>query len=69
MAYANPFETKRKRPAGGASSQVCYKIMAEREGFEPSIRGYRIHAFQACAFNHSATSPQNEGRTILMLLC
>lgn len=29
MAYANPFETKRKRPAGGASSQVCYKIMAE----------------------------------------
>ena len=31
--------------------------MAEREGFEPSIRGYRIHTFQACAFNHSATSP------------
>ena len=31
--------------------------LAEREGFEPSIRGYRIHAFQACAFNHSATSP------------
>ena len=27
-----------------------------RKGFEPSIRGYRIHAFQACAFNHSATS-------------
>ena len=32
--------------------------MAEREGFEPSIRDYRIHTFQACAFNHSATSPK-----------
>ena len=31
--------------------------MAEREGFEPSIRGYRIHTFQACAFDHSATAP------------
>jgi hypothetical protein len=30
---------------------------AEREGFEPSIRYERIHAFQACAFNHSAISP------------
>ena len=31
--------------------------VAEREGFEPSIRGYRIHTFQACAFDHSATAP------------
>ena len=31
--------------------------MAEREGFEPSRRDYRLHAFQACAFSHSATSP------------
>ena len=30
--------------------------LAEREGFEPSIR-CRIHTFQACAFSHSATSP------------
>ncbi len=30
---------------------------AEREGFEPSIRLRRIHTFQACAFDHSATSP------------
>ena len=30
--------------------------MAEKEGFEPSIR-CRIHTFQACAFDHSATSP------------
>ena len=27
-------------------------VMAEREGFEPSIE-FPIHAFQACAFNHS----------------
>jgi hypothetical protein len=31
--------------------------LAEREGFEPSIRYKRIHALQACAFNRSATSP------------
>src|SRR5208283_2121651 len=33
------------------------KIMAEREGFEPSIPFWSMHAFQACAFNHSAISP------------
>ena len=33
--------------------------MAEQEGFEPSIRGYRIHTFQACAFDHSATAPHS----------
>jgi hypothetical protein len=31
-------------------------VLAEREGFEPSIR-CRIHDFQSCAFDHSATSP------------
>ena len=30
--------------------------LAERKGFEPSIHFWRIHAFQACALNHSATS-------------
>ena len=30
--------------------------LAERKGFEPSIRFWRIHTFQACAFDHSATS-------------
>ena len=40
--------------AGGAVKTGWY--MAEREGFEPSIR-CRIHTFQACAFDHSATSP------------
>jgi hypothetical protein len=31
---------------------------AEREGFEPSIPFRGIHAFQACQFNHSCTSPE-----------
>ncbi|SCW07608.1 hypothetical protein ESCNG_30078 [Neisseria gonorrhoeae] len=30
--------------------------LAERKGFEPSIRYSRIHAFQACDLNHSSTS-------------
>jgi hypothetical protein len=30
--------------------------IAERKGFEPSIPFWGIHAFQACAFDHSATS-------------
>jgi hypothetical protein len=38
-------------------SLVCDEMMAERVGFEPTIRGYRIHTFQACAFDHSATAP------------
>ncbi len=36
--------------------------MAEREGFEPSVRGYRTHTFQACSFNHSDTSPEVPAR-------
>ncbi len=31
--------------------------MAEGVGFEPTIRVHRIHALQACAFDHSATPP------------
>ncbi len=38
-----------------SSFLTCF--YAERGGFEPPIRGYRIHAFQACAFDRSATSP------------
>ena len=38
---------------------------AEREGFEPSIRFWRIHTFQACAFDHSAISPEYQGAKIL----
>ena len=31
-------------------------FFAERKGFEPSIHFWCIHTFQACAFDHSATS-------------
>lgn len=31
--------------------------MAERQGFEPWIRGYRILDFESSAFDHSATFP------------
>ena len=49
-----PLLIKQKAPIG---SLLFY--MAEREGFEPSIRDYRIHTFQACSFNHSDTSPED----------
>ncbi len=40
-------------------AEVLHDIppFAESEGFEPSIRFWRIHTFQACAFDHSANSP------------
>ncbi len=40
----------------GEASATLMFALAERKGFEPSIRFCRIHAFQACAFDHSATS-------------
>ncbi len=33
------------------------KKVAERVGFEPTVRQGRTTAFEAAAFNHSATSP------------
>ncbi len=38
--------------------EFCRVGMAERGGFEPPIP-YDIHAFQACALGHYATSPEN----------
>ena len=52
---SNP-ETSEAEYAKGATRAPSLNL-AEREGFEPSIRGYRIHTFQACAFDRSATSP------------
>ena len=49
----------RKRAFDTASKQKTRHSVtgfAERKGFEPSIR-CRIHTFQACAFDHSATAP------------
>lgn len=39
--------------------------MAEGKGFEPLLRKKRKHAFQACAFVHSATLPWNVLLTFL----
>ena len=53
-----------KKPAEPVSMRVYIwqsiavdNLLAGRGGFEPPIRYKRIHAFQACAFNRSATCP------------
>ena len=35
-----------------------FNKMVEEEGFEPSNRYSRLHAFQACALNRSAIPPK-----------
>ena len=42
--------------------------MAERKGFEPSMRGYRIFPQQGSAFDHSATSPLPYGTSVYKAL-
>ena len=37
--------------------RLLFILPAERAGFEPAIHFWRIHAFQACLFNHSSISP------------
>ena len=39
-------------------SPVPLRILAEGEGFEPSIRNFRMPPFQGGTFNHSATLPR-----------
>ena len=36
-----------------------HEELAEREGFEPSVPTRSTQDFQSCAFDHSATSPEN----------
>ena len=36
---------------------VIHSCFAERGGFEPPKRFRRLHAFQACLFNHSSIFP------------
>lgn len=35
----------------------CLIFLAERVGFEPTVRGYRTPDFESGTFDHSATSP------------
>jgi hypothetical protein len=39
-------------------------MLAERQGFEPWIRFWRILTFQASAFDHSATAPHIAGSVV-----
>ena len=45
-----------KKKKGQPNLNFRLSPSAERGGFEPPLR-FRKHAFQACAFSHSATSP------------
>ena len=45
------------QPGAPAGAVAHFFQLAERAGFEPAIRGYRIHAFQACSLDRSDTSP------------
>ena len=44
-----------QKKAGPWAGFIAY--LAERSGFEPEIRFWRIHAFQACLLSHSSISP------------
>ena len=50
------FPIRKKRKTRYESS-FC-KSGAERTGFEPANQFCRLHAFQACLFNHSSTFPE-----------
>ena len=45
-----------QRGQSGCKPTIVVHCVAERQGFEPWIP-CGIHAFQACAFSHSAISP------------
>lgn len=47
----------KKAAGGGGSIRLKALSVAEREGFEPSIRENRIPDFESGAFDHSATFP------------
>lgn len=37
--------------------------LAEKVGFEPTVRFGRTHDFQSCTFDHSVTSPKGRKHT------
>jgi len=56
-----PTDVANFRPLALGQRIFALEWLAERVGFEPTIRTHdtvsRIHAFQACALSHSAISP------------
>ena len=49
-------KANKEKPRSLRGFGVC--VMAEGEGFEPSIRNFRMPPFQGGTFNHSATLPR-----------
>ena len=48
-------KANKEKPRSLRGFGVC--VLAEGEGFEPSIRNFRMPPFQGGTFNHSATLP------------
>ena len=66
---------KQKAPRGGGSerletrlSELAGLVLAEREGFEPSVGGCPTPDFESGTFDHSATSPLEAGIVTAWLL-
>ena len=49
-------KVNKEKPRSLRGFGVC--VLAEEEGFEPSIRNFRMPPFQGGTFNHSATLPR-----------
>ncbi len=49
-------KANKEKPRSLRGFGVC--VLAEGEGFEPSIRNFRMPPFQGGTFNHSATLPR-----------
>ena len=47
-------------------SDFLLVYFAERGGFEPPKRFRRLHAFQACLFNHSSIFPLKGGAKVVL---
>ena len=62
-AMISPFSQHMKPKRQGADSLYQFQVecetgnLAERVGFEPTVRGYRTPDFESGTFDHSATSP------------
>ena len=50
---------RKEAPKGKKANRLrlAFKVLAEQEGFEPSIRHNRIPDFESGAFDHSAIAP------------
>ena len=55
VAKRHPFCTSKHKKSH--SKSLLAATLAERGGFEPPKRFRRLHAFQACLFNHSSIFP------------